>query len=154
MEKIRFYVETIGIIAVVLSLIFVGFQLRLEQKMALGAQYQGRAEITSSNIQAFIQSEAALSRIAKDQGYVEENGYTPEEQAIRFLSLWMAFIAWDNVEYQYQLGLLEEDWWAGTRKAFKEEMRQPDRRKYFEENVERESFRKFIEEVGQEIDRE
>jgi hypothetical protein len=154
MDRLRLFIEAFGVLAIVLSLVFVGFQLELEQTFAKGAQYQGRAEITSGNIQAMMQSETALSRIAKSRGYVEEDGYTPEEQAVKYLGIWMGFIAWDNVEYQYQLGLLDEDWWLGAREGLKRELRDTDRRKYFEEAAERDSFSKLIQELGDEIDRE
>ena len=42
--KIRDVVEVVRILSIVSSLIFVGIQLRLEQKVALGASYQERAE--------------------------------------------------------------------------------------------------------------
>lgn len=154
MERTRFFIEAFGMLAIVVSLVFVGFQLKLEQTFAKGAQYQGRAEITSGNIQAMIQSEAALSRIAKNRGYVEKDGYTPEEQAVSQLTIWMAYIAWDNVEYQYQLGLLDDEWWQGAREGLKKEMRDPERRRFFEDSVERETFRALISELGKEIDEE
>ena len=53
--------ESVGIAAIVASLIFVGMQLRQSQEFAVADQYQDRASATIEYYVSQIQSDQALS---------------------------------------------------------------------------------------------
>ena len=52
--------ELIGIGAIVLSLIFVGFQIKQSHEIAMAAQYQARLDTWVGVLAAYIQSDVAL----------------------------------------------------------------------------------------------
>jgi hypothetical protein len=52
--------ELVGIGAIVASLIFVGPQMQQSQEIAIGAQYQDRANVAIENYMSQIQSDQAL----------------------------------------------------------------------------------------------
>ena len=58
--------ELIGALAIVLSLIFVGFQIKQSHEIAIAAQYQARLDTQVSVLAAQIQSDVAL-RVAGDR---------------------------------------------------------------------------------------
>ena len=144
--------ETVGILAVVVSLVFVGFQLRQEHVYAQGEQYQARSEMRLANLRAMIESEVALSAIAKRNGFVDTDTLTKEEQAFALLGKEIGLASWDNVHYQYELGLLEDDYWLKARERFKDELRNPDRRAFYENAEQRVSFQALVNELVLEIE--
>jgi hypothetical protein len=52
--------ELIGVLAIVLSLIFVGYQIKQSHEIALAAQYQARADTWVGVLSAYVQSDVAL----------------------------------------------------------------------------------------------
>ena len=65
--------EFIGVIAVVLSLLFVGMQLMFDRRVAMGEQYFNRAEARRADIRSRIESDAYMS----DRVNRWENGDRP-----------------------------------------------------------------------------
>ncbi len=150
--KVRDVVETLGLLAVVASLGFVGLQLRQEHVVAQGEQYQARSEMRLANIRSMIESDTALSVVAKTSGLVDTVEFTKEEQAIGLLGKQMGLASWDNVHYQYELGLLEETYWSKARERFKDELRNPDLREFYERAGQRQSFQQLITQLVSEIE--
>jgi len=123
--------ELIGIVAIVLSLIFVGFQIKQSHEIAFAAQYQARLDSRLTVLSAQFQSDVALRVIGErmrssqlpdgidqvkwkkwhDDTPVEEIGY-------QFLSALTYISHMDNVFFQYQAGFLEAEAWLGFRLAF------------------------------------
>jgi hypothetical protein len=58
--------ELIGVLAIVLSLIFVGFQIKQSHEIALAAQYQARLDTQVGVLTAYVQSDVAL-RVVGDR---------------------------------------------------------------------------------------
>ena len=119
--KFRLMLEITGSLGIIASLIFVGIQLQLDRNVALGSQYSVRAESYSANLRSYLESDYAMNTLSKQW----ENGFRPEwwdesdpaipvnathldVQAI-FLRLQLLMINMDNILYQYEIGLLEED---------------------------------------------
>lgn len=65
LERIRLIAELIGISAVVLSLFFVGFELKQTREMDLAQLHFNRMEMYHSRMLAVLESEPALSAFAK-----------------------------------------------------------------------------------------
>jgi len=76
--SLRGLIETVGLASVVASFIFVGLQLRLDQKIAIASQYQARAESALANRRAELESEFYISGLAKLNN-AEGDNLTPEE---------------------------------------------------------------------------
>ena len=120
--------ELIGIGAIVLSLIFVGFQIKQSHEIAMAAQYQARLDTWVSVLAAYIQSDVALRVVGErtrssplpngidqvkwkkwhDDTPVEEIGYHALSSTILLRTA-------DNIYFQYQLGFLSEEAWLAFR---------------------------------------
>lgn len=117
-------------LAIVLSLIFVGYQIKQSREIALAAQYQARSDSWIGVLTAFVQSDVGLrvhgsrtSKLSLPDGvdqvrWKEWHEDTPVEE-IGFHA-WSATIllgAVDNNHFQYQSGFLHEEAWLSYRKA-------------------------------------
>ena len=71
--NIKQTIEIIGFAAVVVSLIFVGIQLRLDSRVALADQYAFRSESVKNDLRSRIESEDFLEMEVKRW----ENGSRP-----------------------------------------------------------------------------
>jgi len=111
-----------GLIAIVASLIFVGMQLMLDRKVAMGAQYHERMVLGHERDQGMFASEAYIRERAEEweagfypiwwnddiEGYQKERNLTLEAVARREVIARMAWIRLNNNYYQYTLGLMPE----------------------------------------------
>ncbi len=124
MQKVdvRTTVEIVGILSIVASLIFVGIQLKQDQLIALGNQYQTRAEISLDNYRATLESDVLLSATAK-MNIGDSESLTSEERVAYNIRLTMDFITLDNNLHQYNLGLSDETYWESARERIKNRLR-------------------------------
>jgi hypothetical protein len=118
--------ELIGLAAIVVSLIFVGLELRQSQKIALAAQYQARTE---SGREYFYQSLASDYRINDAAELVESwewpdgflsadeirwlDGHTAAESGEAAYWAVINLYGFDNYYFQFQSGYLSEEAWLG-----------------------------------------
>ncbi len=108
MNKLNNYLQTIGAIGIIASLIFVGMELRQTQKIALNSQNQSRTE--------------TLIRSAE---FMYENGLSPhdmilgniEEKDRDLLATYkhMAWWIYNNDFTQYKSGLMQKDLFEAKR---------------------------------------
>lgn len=120
--------ELIGVLAIVLSLIFVGFQIKQSQEIALAAQYQARLGTQLDSLTAYVQSDVAL-RVVGDRvrslplpdgidqvKWKKWHDDTPvEEIGFHYLSSLIQLKQMDNLYFQYQSGFLSQDAWLAFR---------------------------------------
>jgi len=103
-------VEFAGIAAIVMSLVFVGLQLRQSQEIALAAQYQARAEAAQNMFMSMQESGVSISAIQKPAAEM-----TPAERyTFENLHRW-SWTHYDNMHYQYRAGFLDEESWKGQK---------------------------------------
>jgi len=116
--------ELVGLAAIVVSLVFVGLELRQSQKIALAAQYQAR---TDSGREYFYQSLASDYRVddlaadiaswewpagflsADETQWLDEHTSSVAAQAAYWAVI--NLYGFDNYYFQYQSGLLSEEGW-------------------------------------------
>lgn len=117
--------QVVGMFALVASLIFVGFQMRQTQAIAIANQYQDRAAMNAGYRQATLESEIALAangeRVAGQilasegwedlKGRVDEFADKPEKIGFFRTQVLLGLNAHDNNHFQYQSGFLPEDTW-------------------------------------------
>ena len=161
--------EIIGVIAIVLSLIFVGLQIKQSREIALAAQYQARASTWIGVLTAYVQSDVALrvqgTRVPNlplpaginQVKWKELLERTPvEEIGYQHLSAFIFLRAVDNNYFQYQSGFLEPEAWFTYRKGLAESLGREMsyvRLLYFrEKDSQRPAFRAEIERILAEID--
>ena len=158
--KLNDWMQIVGIFAVVLSLIFVGLQLKQSQEIAIAAQYQARfstmAEILSSR-----QLDPDHARHIGERE-VSWNGFPPDfdqntstrEYGRQFLGVRIALLTLDNYHFQYESGYLAEDAWAAYLRLYIINSRHPVWQHYFEnyKDTYRLEFQKVIEKLAESTD--
>ena len=101
--KVNDWMQVAGIFAVVVSLVFVGLQLRQSQEIAVASQYQARAESSMDFYRTGIESDTVIrglrSRVS-DEVSAGDISY----------ALW-GWTSFDNLHFQYQSGFLTEEAW-------------------------------------------
>ena len=126
------WLQVIGAAGIILSLIFVGIELRQSHDIAVAAQYQDRYESFVETNRSYLQSEHALRYFGKRiLARVQSAPYISDElknwiseQPIEDLAI-LSIIAQselktaDNLYYQYQSGFLSEEFWLSYRAGFK-----------------------------------
>lgn len=130
--------EIVGIFSIVVSLIFVGMQLRLERKVALAEQYFNRAESVKEDYRAALLSAEYFRSIEEDwartgESYfsdrdwpemrqVEEGGRRISSVETKWLLDRLQIVGYDNLYYQYKNGLIDSETWEGLRGSMKNAM--------------------------------
>ena len=168
-EILKDSAELVGVLAIVLSLIFVGLQIKQSREIALAAQYQARSDTWVGVLTAYVQSDVALrvqgSRVRnfplpdgidqiKWKKWYED---TPvEEIGFHSYSAFIFLRAVDNNYFQYQSGFLDQETWLSFRKSLGEALSRDMsyvRLTYLREKDRlRPAFRAEIERVIAEID--
>ena len=135
----RQLVEVIGLTAVVASLIFVGMQLRLDRRVAMGEQYFNRAEAFREDTRTHMQNDLYFEIQENEWNRGEIPGWWDEGSETarllgngdisirqiyyRVLAARIEVTAQDNLLYQYQLGLIDDSFWEGQRSRIKNILR-------------------------------
>jgi len=110
-------IEIFGTIGVIASLIFVGYQLMLERRLAISTQYQNRAQLvvqyTQSGFEneAFVTDEASFWEGNRPSWWTDEvetlysSGDVTMEGIVRVQRYYqLMMISLDNNYYQYRQG--------------------------------------------------
>ena len=108
-------VEIIGIVAVVASLVFVGMQLQLDRRAAVGEQYSSRAQAWQAVLQSELESDEYLATFSKrwengvrpnwwvDDNRITGEDSTPTDVEVLRLTWTMLLTGQDNLYFQYLL---------------------------------------------------
>ena len=111
--KLNDWLQILGMIGVIASLIFVGLELRQSREIAISQTYQSRAEsevamiLESSSNSAF-----RTARPKLNAGLIEE--LTDEEHVALDYHYGALATLWENDHFQYQQGYLSDEHWAKT----------------------------------------
>ena len=100
-------VQLLGMLGIIISLIFVGLEMRQSQRIAIAGQYQARAAMNAASIQAAIEAGIDFSA----QSGLSQSNLTPEEQVQQRNFTNLAYTRIENDYYQYQQGLIDEETW-------------------------------------------
>ena len=138
------WIEIIGVLGVIGSLVFVGLQLGLDRQIAIAEQYQNRAESRLGSLRSlFENSEFIHDRAlqwektrppwwsAEIENYYE-SGYDSMDALVRStLSFEMVVVSFDNNYFQYHQGLLDEGFWQKLLGTMRTVLEDPIRRAYW-----------------------
>jgi len=119
--KLNDWMQVFGIFAVVASLIFVGFQMKQSQEIAIANQYQARA-VTAVELQEARQQSEVISR-REGQLWMDSYGLpdgfdenlTAEEFGVLIFDARRVLYAYDNNHFQYNAGFITEEAWQANR---------------------------------------
>ncbi|MFK7865478.1 MAG: hypothetical protein AB8B95_14780 [Pseudohongiellaceae bacterium] len=135
-EKQKLLIEIIGVMGIVLSLVFVGMQLNFEAEVALSEQYANRAESIKSDLRTRLESEALMSALEIRWEFGERPSWWNEEYErqvtvsdasakqvwANIYNIQLGLYQADNLYFQYQQGLLDEEFWKISRDNVKESL--------------------------------
>lgn len=102
-------IQLFGILGIIGSLIFVGLEMRQSQRIAIAGQQQGRAEIASNFMSAFLENGLDFQTVYFRQD--PNHGFTDEEIAFRNM-MHNSWFLYENDFYQYTQGLMDDATWA------------------------------------------
>jgi hypothetical protein len=125
-------IEAAGILAIVVSLVFVGLQLRQSQEIAIAAQYQARAQAAQSMYMSLQESGTSLKGRKPVTEMTPFERYTAEN-----VNRW-AWTQSDNLYFQYNAGFLDEESLDGMKYRVERVFSACDRRYIWED------MRKFL----------
>jgi len=110
-EKVNDWVQILGIVGIIGSLVFVGLQLNQSQEIAIASQYQARLDSIIAVKGNLLQSDSLIHVIRK-----VENGEPLGEMDIFVLDLAVgqAFDLWETNHFQYVSGFVSEEHWQGV----------------------------------------
>lgn len=114
--------QTLGVVALVVSLVFVGYQLRQNDKHT-------RAQIQSARVDRLMAQMIGFSDVDKCAAYIRGNGGDPTPEAIQGRQFYMQCLAqlgvMMDVFHQHQEGLLGEEQFAAVVETYKRWLVEP-----------------------------
>jgi len=132
-------IESVGILGVIASLIFVGMQFVFDRRVALSEQYAYRSESIKADIRTKLESGPYMQMQTK----IWENGFRPvwwspeleinmKEQNLsgsdlmsQILQHQMQIVHWDNLQFQFNQGLLNDTFWSGSQRRIRQNLGDP-----------------------------
>ena len=110
-EEINDWLQVLGLAAVAISLVFVGYELKLSREIAMADIYQQRTALGFQLITESTGNETYVTALGKlERG---ENLTDHEEASIAGDYLrWLTH--WENLHFQYQLGLITQEQWSAS----------------------------------------
>ena len=103
------WIQLIGMIGIIGSLLFVGLEMRQSQRIALAAQQQERASLVTEIIGTFAEANPAISFL----DFLNENLDLSNQnnRAVAETYMYRMWMVYENDYLQYELGLMDEDIW-------------------------------------------
>lgn len=145
-EAIRTISEVVGALAVVLSLVYVGVQIRQNTRQVRVATHDG----TTRDFRQFTRQMLASGLTQVFSQGLEDYASLSEEQKLEFaFMMYDVFKAFENVHYHYLHGTLGEDAWGGWRRFIASYASAPGAQHYWSvrRDIFTSDFQNFIEEL-------
>ena len=145
----KFVAESVGIVAIVASLVFVGLEMRQTRLLAMATAYQARSDSEIALEFAILEFDAfndIRQKILTGQDL-------SEEEWRNFKNLFnVRLIYWENAHYQWQNELLTDEYWEIQLNSIRGFLSNPYSRRHWQESRDlyRASFRNIIDEIVQE----
>jgi len=147
-KQIRFgwlrFVETIGVVSIVASLIFVGLQMRQTHEIALATLYQMRSDAARELMAVQLESELLHeARVRADAG----EPLSPYDSYVLDSAYFLNFNHFEGSHFLYQQGLLSDEHWESDLRAIGAMLNEnPDLQRYWQEHKEeyRSSFARAV----------
>ena len=102
-------INSLGIVGIIGSLVFVGLELKQSQRIALAAQQQQRAALITEVIGSFSDANPPISFLSFLDQTLEASDRNSRAVAETYIyRVWMIY---ENDYLQHKLGLMDEDVW-------------------------------------------
>ncbi len=115
--KLNDWMQVVGIFAVVVSLIFVGYQLKQSQDIAIAGQNQERQSVAIDYYASLIQVDEVVDRYGAqhrehlDTNFGAENRRSDRMIGLSYIRSRMCLLIYDNNHFQYQSGFMTFESW-------------------------------------------
>ena len=115
--KLNDWMQVVGIFAVVVSLIFVGFQLKQSQDIAIAGQYQERQSVVidyyswQGQSDELVDDYGARHREHLDEDFGTENSRSDRLIGLSYIQSRMRLSIYDNNHFQFESGFMTEESW-------------------------------------------
>jgi hypothetical protein len=111
------WVQLAGLLSVLAGLIFVGFEMRQSQQIALASQHQERASLVTEIIGTFSEVDPPISMA----DYIDENFDVSNhaKKALGETFVYRMWMVYENDHLQYDLGLMNEEIWQAKLSAMR-----------------------------------
>ena len=103
------WVQLVGLLSVVAGLVFVGFEMRQSQQIALASQQQERASLVTEIIGTFAEVDPPISMLDYLDGNIDFSD--PDTRAVVENFIYRMWMVYENDYLQYDLGLMNEEIW-------------------------------------------
>lgn len=111
-EEINDWLQVLGLIAVAISLVFVGLELKQSRDIAMADLYHQRAESAIQLLTDSLGNEAFVSGIAKLRRGEKLSEY---ENAQITAHIYRVLNHFESLHFLYEMGLLTQEQWNATR---------------------------------------
>lgn len=146
-EKLKDVAELVGIAAIVVSLVFVGFEVRQSAAATRGATQQALSDSAREASAALAAGKATAELTLRFMNANNWSGFS-EEERFRVVLLFTSMLrVYENAHYQWREGNLAPDVWVGWDVSMRGVAPMPGITKYWAERREYfdESFRVYFE---------
>jgi hypothetical protein len=121
--------EIIGTTAVVISLIYVGIQIRHSTAVARSTARQSVTELMLESTSNLVEDCSLAAAFVKEMKGEELD----DVEHLRLLGrAYLAMRNWENIHYQYRIGMLTSDEWQGFRANLEAILEWPSTRNYWQ----------------------
>ena len=141
-DRLQNWLQIVGLLGVIASLIFVGFELKQSRDIAIVQTYQDRASLDIQVRSYMAPSERVYEAMEKSMQGVE---LSPLEEIALGRALGNIFIYWETNQLLFEMGMLDEEHWDASLRSIDYLSKVPR----FDEawSDEKASFRKSFQEV-------
>jgi hypothetical protein len=145
-RKINDWLQVIGVFGIMLSLVFVGVEIRQSREIAIADVFQQKSALAIQVQQGLISPELFSATMTK---MLSGEVLSPIEKGLLQFGQAPWFQYWENVHFQYEIGLLSEAMWQGSRNSMRSRLRNPMYQEWWEGDRLnwRESFTKEVDMV-------
>ena len=110
-------INSLGIVGIIGSLVFVGLELKQSQRIALAAQQQQRAALITEVIGSFSDANPPISFLS----FLDQTLETSDRnsRAVVETYIYRVWMIYENDYLQHKLGLMDEDVWQAKLTAMR-----------------------------------
>ena len=107
------WIQLIGMVSIVFSLLFVGLQMQQSQTIALASQQQARTEVLVDIIGGFDEGDKSFVDLISG---IVDGSYVDDSNVVRD-TIWQIWMLYENDFLQYKLGLMDDEVWEAKLNA-------------------------------------
>ena len=109
-EVMQDLIQFLGMIGIIGSLIFVGLQMQQTQRIAIAGQVQARTEMFVNRIMSGLEGNLDAARLFNIDRFNYDELNEEEQLIARQMYSWVGYMI-ENNYFQYQMGLMADDYW-------------------------------------------